>query len=70
MTSTMTLNETTAQRVQATYTTPDVAATRIAVFRAVEPRSGERIADLSCGPDFMTRELALPVGPRMVVFMH
>jgi arsenite methyltransferase len=63
MTSTMAFDEAAAQQVEATYTTPDVAATRIAVFRALEPRPGERIADLGCGPGFMARELALAVGP-------
>jgi ubiquinone/menaquinone biosynthesis C-methylase UbiE len=59
----MNFDEKAAQRIEATYTTPDVSATRVAVFRALEPRSGERIADLGCGPGFMTQELARAVGP-------
>ncbi len=68
MTSTMDFDETAAQRVEATYTTPDVSATRVAVFRALEPRSGERVADLGCGPGFMTQELARAVGPQGHVY--
>jgi arsenite methyltransferase len=63
MTSAMTFDDKAAQRVEAIYTTLDVSATRVAVFRALEPRSGERIADLGCGPGFMTQELARAVGP-------
>jgi arsenite methyltransferase len=61
--SSMTFDEAAALRVEALYATPDVAATRVAAFRALDPRPGERIADLGCGPGFMTRELALAVGP-------
>jgi ubiquinone/menaquinone biosynthesis C-methylase UbiE len=60
----MTFDEQAALRVEALYATPDVAATRAVVFRALEPRPGERVVDLGCGPGFMTRELALAVGRR------
>jgi ubiquinone/menaquinone biosynthesis C-methylase UbiE len=58
----MTFDEQAALRIEALYATSDVAATRVATLRALEPRPGERIADLGCGPGFMTRELALAVG--------
>src|SRR5215204_3701354 len=64
MTSTMIFDENASRRIEAAYTTPDVSGTRFAVFRALEPRSGEQIADLGCGPGFMTREVALAVGPQ------
>ena len=64
MASSMTFDEQAALQIEALYTTPNVAATRAVVFRALEPRPGERIVDLGCGPGFMTRELALAVGRR------
>ena len=42
MTSAMHFDQEAAKRVEATYTTPDVSATRVAVFRALEPRPGSR----------------------------
>ena len=63
MASSMPFDERAARRIEAVYATPDVAATRAAVFGALEPRSGERIVDLGCGPGYMARELALAVGP-------
>jgi SAM-dependent methyltransferase len=58
----MSFDERAALRVEALYLTPDIAATRVAAFHALDPRPGERIVDLGCGPGFMTRELALAVG--------
>ncbi len=63
MASSMTFDKAAALRVEALYATPDVAATRVAAFHALDPRPGEQVADLGCGPGFMTRELALAVGP-------
>lgn len=63
MASSMPFDEQAARRIEAVYATPDVAATRAAVLAALEPRPGERIADLGCGPGYMARELALAVGP-------
>ena len=63
MTSSMSFDERAARQIEAVYATPDVAATRAAVLGALEPRPGERIADLGCGPGYMARELALAVGP-------
>jgi ubiquinone/menaquinone biosynthesis C-methylase UbiE len=52
-----------SQRIDAIYATPDVAATRIAVLRSAQPRTGEVALDIGCGPGYLTRELALAVGP-------
>ena len=68
MASSMSFDEQAARQVEALYLTPDVAATRIAAFHALEPRPGERIVDLGCGPGFMTRELALAVGDQGRVY--
>jgi len=62
MTSAMTFDDQAAKRVESIYITPDVVATRVAAFRALEPRPAERIADLGCGPGFMVQELARAVG--------
>ena len=53
---------TAARRIEAVYATPDVAATRIAVFRMAAPRLGESVLDVGCGPGFLLRELAAAVG--------
>ena len=62
MTTTLQFDAELAGRLERTYATPDVSATRIAVFRAAAPRSGERGIDVGCGPGYLTRELALAVG--------
>lgn len=63
MASSMPFDERAARRIEAVYATPDVTATRAAVLGALEPRPGEWIVDLGCGPGYMVRELALAVGP-------
>src|SRR5215204_4089912 len=62
MTTSLPSHERAAPRVEATYTTPDIAPTRVAVFQALAPRTGECLADLGCGPGFMARELGIAVG--------
>src|SRR5689334_3815565 len=64
MTSTLNFDPELAQRLQSVYATPDVAATRIAAFKAATPRINEIALDLGCGPGYLTRELAIAVGPR------
>jgi arsenite methyltransferase len=62
MSTTLDFDATAAAEVDAIYSTPDVAATRIAVFRAVNPRRGETALDIGCGPGYLLRELATAVG--------
>ena len=64
MTTTLNFDPALAKHVETIYATPDVAATRIAVFRAAGPRSKETALDIGCGPGYLTRELAIAVGPR------
>lgn len=52
-----------AKRLEAIYGTPDVAAQRRRVVVALQPKAGERIADLGCGPGYLAVELAEAVGP-------
>src|SRR5262245_19752077 len=62
MATTLNFDADLASRVETVYATPDVAATRVAVFRAGAPRNGEAALDVGCGPGYLTRELALAVG--------
>jgi len=64
MATTLNFDADLAGRVETAYATPDVSATRIAVFRAAAPRTGEIALDLGCGPGYLTRELAMAVGPK------
>ena len=59
----MNFDEELSRRIDAVYATPDVAATRIAVLRAAGASSGEVAIDIGCGPGYLTRDLALSVGP-------
>lgn len=62
MSTTMHFDAAAAAQVERAYSTPDVAATRIAVYRAAHPVPGERVLDIGCGPGFLLRDLALAVG--------
>lgn len=61
--STLDFDDRAARHVEAVYSTPDIAATRVAVFRAANPRRGETALDLGCGPGYLLRDLAAAVGP-------
>lgn len=55
-------DEKAARRVEAVYTTPDVAAQRARLLEALGLRPGEHALDLGAGPGFLAREMALAVG--------
>lgn len=57
----------TSRQVEALYATPDVAAQRARILGALQPAPGERIADLGCGPGYLTAALADAVGPKGLV---
>lgn len=61
-------DEKAARRVEAVYTTADVAAQRDALLEIVAPRPGERVLDLGSGPGFMTLEAGRMVGAGGAVF--
>ncbi|MEK6710170.1 MAG: methyltransferase domain-containing protein [Nitrospinota bacterium] len=56
-------DEKAARRVEAVYTSPDVAGQRALILRALELRPGERVLDVGVGPGFLARELAEAAGP-------
>ncbi len=55
-------DEKAARRVEAVYTTADVAAQRGVLLEMVALRPGERVLDLGSGPGFMTLEAGRMVG--------
>lgn len=62
MATTLDFDEKATAQVEAIYSTPDVAATRIAVLRAGNLRLGETALDVGCGPGYLLRDLALTAG--------
>jgi arsenite methyltransferase len=51
-----------SRRLEALYTTPDIAAQRRAILHALELRPGERVLDLGVGPGLLAAEIAAAVG--------
>jgi arsenite methyltransferase len=64
MSTTLDFDEAAAAATEAIYATPDIAATRLAVFRAAHPRLGECVLDIGCGPGYLLRELGMAVGQK------
>jgi arsenite methyltransferase len=62
MSTMLQFDETTARRIEAVYTTPDVLAQRRTSRSALGLRPGERVLDIGCGPGFLTAEMAEEVG--------
>jgi SAM-dependent methyltransferase len=52
----------TSRRMDALYRTPDAIRRRSRVLDLLEPRSGERILDVGCGPGFLASEIGAAVG--------
>jgi arsenite methyltransferase len=51
-----------SRAVEATYATQDVVRQRRATLAALEPRTGERVMDIGCGPGYLAAEIAQLVG--------
>jgi arsenite methyltransferase len=63
VTESLKFNEEASRRVEAIYTTPDVAAQRRAVLHALALRPGERVLDIGSGPGLLAADMGLAVGP-------
>ncbi|MGI8450497.1 MAG: methyltransferase domain-containing protein [Streptosporangiaceae bacterium] len=63
MSPAMPFDEATSRRVEATYSTPDVAGQRRTVLAALGLKPGEDVLDIGSGPGFLAREMSSQVGP-------
>jgi arsenite methyltransferase len=63
MSPAMPFDEATSRRVEATYSTPDVAGQRRTVRAALGLQPGEDVLDIGSGPGFLAREMSGEVGP-------
>jgi ubiquinone/menaquinone biosynthesis C-methylase UbiE len=61
--SSIEFDEKTSRRVEALYTTPEVAAQREQVLRSLNLAPGEHVLDIGSGPGFLAHKMALAVGP-------
>ncbi len=60
---TLSFDEATAKRIEASYLTADVSEQRRQVVKALRLRPGESVLDIGCGPGLLALELATAVGP-------
>lgn len=60
--TTLRYDEDASRRLVAIYVTPDVAAQRAELLRALQPRAGERVLDVGSGPGFLVESLADELG--------
>ena len=67
MSQTFAFDDETSRRVEALYRTPDAIRRRSLALQLLEPREGERILDVGCGPGFLASDLAGAVGPEGLV---
>jgi arsenite methyltransferase len=62
MTGGLQFDEETSRKVEALYLTPDVAAQRVQVLKALALREGEGVLDIGSGPGLLARNMAASVG--------
>ena len=60
----MHFNDHESRRVEAIYLTSDVVAQRARVLEALALQTGERVADLGCGPGLLALEMGHQIGPQ------
>ncbi len=56
-------DEDAAKAIERSYISPGVAQQRIRTLEGLAIRSGEHVLDAGCGTGFLTKELAMAVGP-------
>lgn len=57
-------DEEAARRLEALYSTPDIAEQRRCTLRILALQPGERVLDIGCGPGYLAAEMARAVGAR------